>query len=311
MKKVIVWGSYVEYDSFYKWFEVERLKGNMEIEAIVLNDENLFSMIDGIPVIKIEEILERKYDYLIDMNQQERSAVTRIFELLKIPLEKVIPVKVFGQPCFDFKRYIGVKESKISIIANNCWGGYTYNSLQLKMLSPFINLVVKSDDYFRMLGNLRYYMEQEPRFVKEEYEPTLQRNYPVIRFDDVDVYFLHYIDFDDAVENWNRRKARLNYDNLFVEMIIDTYEDIEKFVQLPYRHKIGFTTVPCNEKDVIYFPVIENGYVSKKYDGNAWNFFNHMAMAVTDEGRQYDILKMLNHEEDFMRASMIRSKTIY
>lgn len=305
MKKVIVWGTYVEYDLFYKWFEVERLKGNMEIEAIVLNAENLFSMIDGISVIKIDELLEREYDYLIDMNQRERSTVARILELLKIPSDKVIPAGVFRQPFFDFKRYIEVKESNVSIIANNCWGGYTYNSLKLKMLSPFINLVVGADDYFRILSNLKYYMEQEPCFVKERYEPTLQRNYPVIRFDDVDVYFLHYTDFNDAVENWNRRKKRLNYDNLFIEMIIDKYEDIEKFVQLPYKHKIGLTTVPCNEKDVIYFPVVENGYVDKKYNGNAWNFFNHMAMAETDEGRQYDILKLLNHEEDYMRASMI------
>ena len=306
MKKVIVWGSYAEYDSYYKWFEVERLKGNMEIEAIVLNDENLFSMIDGISVIKIEEVLERKYDYLIDMNQQARNSVERILELLKIPSDKVIPAEVFRQPFFDFERYIKVKEGNVSIIANNCWGGFTYHSLQLKMMSPFINLVVMPDDYLKMLSNLRYYMEQEPCFVKEEYEPTLQRNYPVIRFGDVDVYFLHYIDFDDAVENWNRRKKRLNYDNLFVEMIIDTYEQIERFVQLPYQHKVGFTTVPCDEECVIYFPVVENGYVDKKYNGNAWNFFNSMANIYGGEGKQYDILKLLNHEKDFMRVSMIR-----
>lgn len=38
MKKVIVWRNRIEYDFYYKYFEVERLKSNMEIEAVILNE---------------------------------------------------------------------------------------------------------------------------------------------------------------------------------------------------------------------------------------------------------------------------------
>lgn len=305
MKKVVLWGTFMEYDLFSKWFELECLKGNMTIDAIILNEENLLLELDGIPVIAIEELLAREYDYLIDMNRVERERVLRILELLKIPLDKVIPAKVFGQPFFDLKRWIEVKESRVSIIANNCWGGYTYNSLGLQFLSPFINMFVTAKDYLRLLSKFKYYMDMPLELVREEYEPVLNRNYPVVALDDVTIHFNHYTDFESAVNIWEKRKCRLNYDNLFIEMIIDTKEDLEAFLAVDFEHKIGFSTVPCNEEGIIYFPLVENRYIQSKYQGNTWNFFNHMAMAVTDEGRQYDVLKLLNSEKDFMRARML------
>lgn len=302
MKKVIVWGSRTEYDFYYKYFEVERLKSNMEIEAVILNEEHLFSKIDGIEVIKIDELLVRQYDYLIDMNQKEPQAVQQILKLLNISREKVIPARVFLLPSFDLNRYIKVRESRISIIANHCWGGFTYNSLGMQFLSPFINMFVEAEDYIKLLNNFDYYMELPLHFVREEYEVNLKRNYPVVGLDDVVLYFNHYTDFDSAVAIWNKRKSRINKDNLFVEMAIRRYEDIEKFIALPFQYKIGFSTVPCEEKDVLYCPMPEENYFEDKYAGNVNNFFNHVAMAPTDEFRYYDILKLLNHEKDFVRA---------
>ena len=56
MIKVILWGPCAEYDKFLKYFECEILKNNMIIEAIVLNEENLIRSIDGIEVIRIDEL---------------------------------------------------------------------------------------------------------------------------------------------------------------------------------------------------------------------------------------------------------------
>lgn len=38
---------------------------------------------------------------------------------------------------------------------------------------------------------------------------------PIGLIDDVEVVFLHYKTFDEAVEKWNRRKSRINWDNLY------------------------------------------------------------------------------------------------
>ena len=70
----------------------------MKIEAIAINEDNLITSIDGIKVIKIEDILLRSFDYLIDMNRQEHDTVKRILELLNIPFSRVISAKVFRQP---------------------------------------------------------------------------------------------------------------------------------------------------------------------------------------------------------------------
>lgn len=307
MKKVILWGSRTEYDFYYKYFEVEILKSNMKIEAVILNEEHLFSVIDGTEVIKIDELLMRQYDYLIDMNHKEPQTVRKILELLNISLEKVIPARAFCLPSFDLNRYIKVRESRISIIANHCWGGYTYNNLGMQFLSPFINLFVEPEDYLKLLNDFDYYMELPLHYIREEYEPRLKRNYPVIGLEDVVLHFNHYTDFDSAVDIWNKRKSRINKDNLLVEMAIGRHEDIEKFSALPFQYKIGLTTIPCREKGVLYCPIPSEDYLENKYAGNIFNFFNHVALRAADEYRYYDILKLLNHEKDFTRFAGIGS----
>lgn len=104
----------------------------MQIEAVCLNGVHQISRIDGIEVIRVEELVSREYDYLIDMNRQERAAVARILELLRVPRSKVILANLFQQAYFDLKRWIAVQESKVSIISDNCWGGITYHSLGLE-----------------------------------------------------------------------------------------------------------------------------------------------------------------------------------
>lgn len=124
-KKVIIWGKSAEYDAFRKWLEPELLKGSMEIVGLALIGEKLFKRLDGIEVMELEDILAKEYDYLIVLNQdpQMKEMGRRVLELLQVPLDKVIPVKVFGIPEFDLQRYLAVRESRISIIASSCWGG--------------------------------------------------------------------------------------------------------------------------------------------------------------------------------------------
>ena len=49
--------------------------------------------------------------------------------ILEIPINKLIPINVLQVPYFDFKKYIHIKETGISILSQNCWGGLCYNHL--------------------------------------------------------------------------------------------------------------------------------------------------------------------------------------
>lgn len=302
MTKVILWGSCEEYGIFYKYLHFEVLKGNMQIEAVCLNGVHQINRIDGIEVIRVEELASREYDYLIDMNRQERAVVTRILELLRVPRSKVILANLFQQAYFDLKRWIAVQESKVSIISDNCWGGITYHSLGLEFLSPFINLFLESEDYLRLLENFDYYMGQPLYLVEEKYEVNLKRNYPIIGMGDVKLFFNHYTDFEQAAKIWEKRKQRINYENLLVEMRIESKEALDRFLALPFEHKIGFSTVPCSEKGIMYFPIVENEYLQNKYANTIGYFVNEIASIVSKEGKLYDSLKLLNHEEDYVKV---------
>ena len=306
MTKVILWGSCEEYGIFCKYFQFEVLKGNMQIEAVCLNGVHQISRIDGIEVIRVEELMFREYDYLIDMNRQERTAVTSILELLQVPRSKVILASIFQQAYFDLKRWIAVQESKVSIISDNCWGGITYHSLGLEFLSPFINLFLESGDYLRLLENFAYYMEQPLYLLEEKYEVNLKRNYPVVGLGDIKLFFNHYTDFEQAAQIWEKRKQRINYGNLLVEMRIESREALDRFLALPFEHKIGFSTVPCDEKDILSFPIIENGYLQSRYGNVIGYFVNELASVVSKEGKLYDSLKLLNHEEDYVKVDYVR-----
>lgn len=301
MRKVILWGNRQDYDFYRRAFDVEQLKSNMQITAIVLNEGDLTRYIDGIEVIAIEELLVRAYDYLIDMNRTDSRTIRRILELLHIPLEKVIPARAFALPFFDLGRYIEVRESRVSILSNHCWGGYTYHSLGLQFLSPFVNLFLDADSYIKLLGDFEYYMSLPFHHIRDEYEVNLKRNYPVAGLEDVTIHFNHYTDYDDAVAIWNKRKRRMNQDNLLVEMTISHPEDIEKFAALPFEHKIGFTMIPCSVENIVYIPVQDKECLSQIYGAEMWAFMNKMASVDGLECVQYDILKLLNHEKDFMR----------
>lgn len=296
-----MWGDRTGYDYHKKWFEVEVLKGNMQIIAIVFNESNLFKKIDDIEVCEIESLLYLEYDYIIDMNANAQDKVFRIMELLRIPMSKVIPARVFGQPFFDLNRWVEVKAQNVSIISSHCWGGVVYNTLGLPFKSPTINMFFPIDDFLRMAKDIKSYMDAPLELIREEYEVNLQRNYPIVKLKDITIHFNHYTNFEEAVTTWDRRKQRINYDNIFIEMTAKTMEQIDKFLQLPYEKKICFTALPCNEKNIIS---IYNQQFQNLYGDKEWQFALGTASKAFSECKQYDLLKLLNGASDYLRTEL-------
>ena len=296
--KVVLWGFRTEYDYFRKYFEVELLKGNMQIVAIVLNEFQLFQKVDGIDVVGMEVITSLEYDYIINMNQKASAEVARILQLLQIPQENVIPARVFSLPFFDLQRWVQVKESNISIISSHCWGGFAYNTLGLPFRSPFINMFWDNKEFLKMLEDIEEYMDKPLIKLGEAYETNLKRNYPVVGLGDLTIQFNHYTDFEEAVSIWNRRKERINYDNLFIETTAKDSEEISRFLELPYENKVCFTMLECNEKNVIS---IRKEQFRSRYEDREWQFALATVTKDYAECKQYDLLKLLNKEEDYMR----------
>lgn len=59
-------------------------------------------------------------------------------------------------------------ENKVSLITSNCIGGEIYNDLQLKFLSPTINLWISEPDFLKFVFDLKGYTSNKLTFVKND-----------------------------------------------------------------------------------------------------------------------------------------------
>ena len=132
-----------------------------------------------------------------------------------------------------------LQNTDFSLIASNCNGALILHDLGLKFNSPFVNLWIKPKHFIKLLSDLKRYMDADLEFIEEE-----GVDYPVGKLLDAVIYFQHYGSHEEALKKWNQRKARINYDNLFVmftERDGCTHQDLLSFDALPFRNKVVFT----------------------------------------------------------------------
>ena len=135
----------------------------------------------------------------------------------------------------------------LTILSNNCWGGHVYRYFGLPYTSPTVGLFIYTDEYIRFLKNLKYYLSLDLRFIpieKSRYRDILVSkqivNSPIGVLDDVEIVFLHYHSEEEAREKWNRRKERMDLDNLIIKMSeqnLCTPDHLKEFDNLPYKRK--------------------------------------------------------------------------
>jgi len=151
-------------------------------------------------------------------------------------LNKLIhKIQIFRESLWEKNLRQKLTNKDFSIICSNCIGGIIYHRLGLKFLSPTINLWMYQYDYLKLVLDLKKYMELNLEFIETEY------NYPVARLGDITLYFNHYKSNEEAASCWDRRKKRINYDNLFLIMYDKdnlTKEDLKKLESVHCKGKI-------------------------------------------------------------------------
>ncbi len=137
-----------------------------------------------------------------------------------------------------------LKNRDFTIISSNCIGSFMYYDMGLRFLTPTVNIAIGMDDFVKMVKNLRLYMEQEFQELEGEGE------YPAGLLGDIKVNFIHYKTFEEGVNKWKERKARIKWDNIFIvgaEKDGCSYETLCKFEELPYKNKVVFTHIDYPE----------------------------------------------------------------
>lgn len=301
-KRIVIWGSFRDYEECSPVLKAEEIKGNIHIAALVFLDEDVVKRVDGYPVVKVDELGAYDVDYIIGLEDEVFADMQRILNMLGISGEKLLAGRILKVPDFDFARYLCVRESKVSIISDNCWGGFTYHALNMPFYSPFINMFVKKGDFAKLAQNLTDYISLPLEAAGSAFEENLKKTYPVVRLGDVELHCNHYNNYEEAKSIWDKRKTRINQQNLFVKMTIETEEELEGFLRIPYR-KIGFSSIPSSDKDVIDFSgLVGSAYFKQEYGNRFWEFVNWQASGAGSDLRYYDILKLLSGEEDYRRV---------
>lgn len=312
MHKVIIWGIGDDYEKIYNQLLFEQYKGNIEIVALVARKEDIYvNRKDGYVILVKEQLKEYQYDYVIITSSRFFNEIVKDAVSMGIERKKIINGKVFSISNFDFIRYSNLIENPITIISDDCWGGYMYNLLGLPFSSPTINLAFPKDSFIKFIQDIKYYLEQPLSMLRES--NLRERHYPrgIIGENDkqIIIHFMHALSFADAKEQWNKRKARVNYENIFVKMAINgdqayQQEYLEAFRNISYKKICFFAGIENWSKDIpityltrfeaVNFIGNNKRYICDySYDAYVRNIYNLLY--------SMDIFKLLNGESDFMR----------
>lgn len=156
---------------------------------------------------------------------------------------------------FANKRRKELNRTDFTIISNNCWGGMIYESYNLPKQSPTVGLYFMASDYIKFVSNLRGYIEKDLKFIQPEESKWKDSEqikndvhfgeYPIGKLGDVEIFFLHYKDEEEALAKWQRRVKRINWDRLLIKFNDQngcTLKNLNDFLSLPYKNKIFFTS---------------------------------------------------------------------
>ena len=141
----------------------------------------------------------------------------------------------------------------MTLISNNCSGGYLYMDMGIQYTSPTMWTQILYDEYPKFCKNLKHYMECEVTEYKDFSEVHRKQiinnigmmpDFPCGLIDDVVILFRHYSTFEQAKEKWNKRKQRIDYEHLIYMFVVETDKYINESIEfgnLNLKNSVLFT----------------------------------------------------------------------
>ncbi|WP_294904625.1 DUF1919 domain-containing protein [uncultured Eubacterium sp.] len=159
-----------------------------------------------------------------------------------------------------------IENKDFTLLASNCMGGLIYHNLGLQFKSPTINLQICSNQFADFILNLDEYLKKDIEFIEPD------NGVPVGKLGDMTIHFTHYKTNEEALEKWNKRKSRINYDNLYIllnDMDGITEEQIRALGNVKCKNMCIFTAKEYPDLPyTLYLPEFKNqeciGNIMKK-----------------------------------------------
>jgi len=301
IKKCLLWGfgnCFLENINMVRYHE---MRGHFQVIGITANSFG-YSEWGGYRFVDIEERKCLEYDFIIIM-AKDRACREIMKEALEcgIPQEKIFTYRILRHEKIELDRYIQIRKEPLTIFSNNCWGGITYHSLDMEFFSPLVNMWIEEQDYMTFLINPQYYIEQDIEFIEMKVMES-GNSYPLAKCGDIILHFNHHNTYEDAKESWEKRKKRINWNNLFVEMHTWSEFVADEFMELPYKRKICFVPFKTNGKSLIYIPYRENERLANVH---FWEIVNGMARGKYP---YYDVLDLIENGKITIKKDFFEQK---
>ena len=188
-----------------------------------------------------------------------------------LPEEKLLSDWIVCIPGFTLEKHHQLQQSRLSVFSMNCFGNLISHLLELPFRSPLGNFgFLSNKDFIHFLGSPRDYMKEPPTFREQKiYEDGTKHNFA--NLGDIVVSAYHYENFEDFIEMWEKRKSRINWDNLFIEMFLNNEDKhtLEQFDALPYEKKVCFVPFKSDLPSAFYIPT-----EVRKAKAREWNNSN-------------------------------------
>lgn len=184
-----------------------------------------------------------------------------------------------------------LENKDFTILCPNCIGGCIYHRVEQQFKSPTVNCHMSAQDFIQFCLHLDYYLAQELQFVEG------LRDHPVAQLvgcgsiPTITIFFNHSEHKACAQEDWNRRKARIHKENLYIIYYMTdglTVEEAKKLENYPCNNKVLFTSRPLPEVPWSYY--IKPNFHSQY----PYSYLGKNVLGIRDYERKFDFISFLN-----------------
>ena len=175
-----------------------------------------------------------------------------------------------------------IKNKDFSIVCSTCVGGVLYHDLGMQFLSPTINMFMSNLDFIKFACDLKYYCSLDLRFIESDYV------FPVAMLGDIQLNFNHHNNAEEASFDWNRRKERINFDNLYLIFYYRegySLEQIREIEKAPCKRVAVLTHKPLPLDYAVY--IKGNGTTTQ-------NFLEKDRFGIMSIEKEWDFVSWLN-----------------
>lgn len=293
MYQVIIFGTGKLYNDALLSIKVHESTGAIKVVGIVSSEISTGRFLDGYRVISLAEIQSIEYDYCLFARPEKE-----IENALKyIPREKNVPIRVLHIPYFNFADYIRLKTNPVSIIAANCWAGFCYHYLGLEFTSPTINMWIDRMQFADFVDNLEQYLQEEVVEVGIGKDNFAGKTYPIARVGDITLHMNHYATFEEGKAAWEKRKTRVNFENLLVISASENVSCVERFCRCKAERKYIF--VPA-DMEMQGDPIVPIEYKPRDDGSTIAMYANGFANGALSG---IDILAFISGDRNWNRAN--------